>query len=87
MDKLRVKGTIDEVVGNARKHVGAMTGNTGTQVKGAVQQLKGKAENVVGKTKDAFRHASNKPMAPPATTKDAERKDRKVVLAENHNLL
>jgi uncharacterized protein YjbJ (UPF0337 family) len=80
MDELRVKGMIDEVVGNAKKHVGALTGNTGTQVKGAVQQLKGKAENVVGKAKDAFREANNKPIAPRATSKEAQREDRKAAL-------
>jgi uncharacterized protein YjbJ (UPF0337 family) len=57
MDKDRVKGTIDEVVGNAKRHIGNLTGNTGTQVEGAVQQLKGKVENTVGKLKDAARDA------------------------------
>jgi uncharacterized protein YjbJ (UPF0337 family) len=45
MDKNRLKGTIDEMVGSAKRHVGKVTGNTGTQVEGAVQQLKGKVEN------------------------------------------
>ena len=55
MDKDRVKGTVDEVVGSTKRHIGNLTGNTGAQVEGAVQQIKGKAENAWGKTKDAVR--------------------------------
>jgi uncharacterized protein YjbJ (UPF0337 family) len=57
MNKDTVNGTIDDVVGSAKRHIGNMTGNTGTQVKGAVQQLKGKAEKAVGRLKDAGRDA------------------------------
>jgi uncharacterized protein YjbJ (UPF0337 family) len=55
MDKDRVQGTINDVVGNAKRHIGNMTGNTGTQVEGAAQQIKGKVQNAWGKTKDAAR--------------------------------
>jgi uncharacterized protein YjbJ (UPF0337 family) len=57
MDKQRVKGAVDEVVGNAKRQVGGLTGNTGTEVRGAVQQMKGKVETAVGKVKDATRDA------------------------------
>jgi uncharacterized protein YjbJ (UPF0337 family) len=57
MDKQRVNGAIDQVVGSAKSHVGNLTGNTGTQVEGAVQQVKGKAETAVGKLKDSVRDA------------------------------
>ena len=57
MDKLRVKGAIDQVVGSAKRQAGNLTGNTGTEVKGAVQQVKGKVETAVGKLKDAGRDA------------------------------
>ena len=57
MNQDRVKGTIDEVVGSAKQHIGKLTGNTGTRIEGAVQQLKGKAENAWGKTKDAVKSA------------------------------
>jgi uncharacterized protein YjbJ (UPF0337 family) len=53
MNKDTVNGTVDQVVGSTKRHIGNLTGNTGTQVKGAVQQLKGKAESTVGKLKDA----------------------------------
>jgi len=57
MDKNRVKGTIDEVVGSAKRHVGGLTGNTRIKVEGAVQQVKGRVESALGKAKDAARGA------------------------------
>jgi uncharacterized protein YjbJ (UPF0337 family) len=55
MDKQRVNGAIDEVVGSAKRHIGNLTGDTRTQVEGAAQQIKGKVETVVGKLNDATR--------------------------------
>ena len=57
MDKDRVKGTIDDAVGRAKRQVGEWTGNTKTQVEGAAQQIEGKTEKVVGNVKDALRNA------------------------------
>jgi uncharacterized protein YjbJ (UPF0337 family) len=57
MNKDRVKGTIDEVVGSARRKAGELTGNTRLQVEGMAQQAKGKIENTWGRTKDAVRDA------------------------------
>jgi uncharacterized protein YjbJ (UPF0337 family) len=53
VNKDRVKGTIDEVAGSAKRKAGALTGNTNLEVGGMVQQAKGKVENAWGKTKDA----------------------------------
>ena len=58
MDKDRVKGTIDDAVGRAKRQVGEWTGDTGTQVEGAAQQVKGKAEKAWGNVKDAARDAN-----------------------------
>ena len=55
MDKDRVKGTIDDTVGRAKRQVGEWTGDTGTQAEGAAQQVKGKAEKAWGNVKDAVR--------------------------------
>ena len=55
MNKDRVNGTIDEVVGSAKRTAGKLTGNTPLQVKGMAQQVKGKLENTLGKAKDAVR--------------------------------
>jgi uncharacterized protein YjbJ (UPF0337 family) len=90
MDKDRVKGTIDEVVGNAKRHVGKLTGNTEIQIEGAVQQIKGKIENVVGKLKDAERDAEDQIV----TAREAQeadeatrREERKARLVHDHNLM
>ena len=58
MNRDRVKGTIDEVTGSAKRKAGALTGNTRLEVAGMVQQAKGKVENAWGKTKDAVRDAA-----------------------------
>jgi uncharacterized protein YjbJ (UPF0337 family) len=58
MNKDRVKGTIDEVVGGAKRKAGELTGDAQLQVEGMVQQVKGKVENVVGKTRDAIHEAN-----------------------------
>jgi len=60
MDKDRVKGTIDDVAGRAKRQVGEWTGDTGTQVEGAAQQVKGKVEKAWGNLKDAARDADNR---------------------------
>jgi uncharacterized protein YjbJ (UPF0337 family) len=57
LNKDRVKGTIDEVVGSAKRKAGEMTGSTKLQVEGMAQQVKGKLENTLGKTKDVVRDA------------------------------
>ncbi|HSZ16074.1 MAG TPA: CsbD family protein [Terracidiphilus sp.] len=57
MDKDRVKGTIDDAVGRAKRQAGEWTGNTQTQAEGAAQQIKGKAEKAWGNVKDAARDA------------------------------
>jgi uncharacterized protein YjbJ (UPF0337 family) len=58
MNRDRVKGTINEVAGSAKRKAGELTGNTNLQVEGMVQQAKGKVENAWGKTKDAVRNAA-----------------------------
>jgi uncharacterized protein YjbJ (UPF0337 family) len=57
MNKDRVKGTIDEVTGSAKRKAGALTDNIKLEVEGMVQQAKGKVENALGKTKEEVRDA------------------------------
>jgi uncharacterized protein YjbJ (UPF0337 family) len=59
MDKNRVKGAVDEVVGSAKRHVGKWTGNIKTEAEGAVQQVKGNVETAIGELKDAARDVRN----------------------------
>ena len=87
MDKDRVKGTIDDVVGSAKRHVGNLTGDTKTEVEGAVQQVKGKVENAWGKTKDAARDAQANVKASNAANEKVARENREVIVAEDRNLI
>jgi len=75
MDKDRVKGTVDDAVGRAKRQVGEWTGDTNAQVEGAGQQIKGKAEKAWGNVKDAARDAKE----------EAERHDEKTRAPENQH--
>jgi uncharacterized protein YjbJ (UPF0337 family) len=72
MDKDRVKGTVDDTVGRAKRQVGEWTGDTRTQAEGAAQQVKGKAEKAWGNVKDAVRDVKT----------DADREHNRNVEAE-----
>jgi uncharacterized protein YjbJ (UPF0337 family) len=75
MDKDRVKGTIDDAAGRAKRQVGEWTGDTGIQVDGAAQQVKGKVEKAWGNVKDAARDAADDANRSGRTTDDV-RNDR-----------
>jgi uncharacterized protein YjbJ (UPF0337 family) len=60
MDKDRVKGTVDDVAGRAKRQVGEWTGDTNAQVEGAAQQIKGKVEKAWGNVKDTARDVHDK---------------------------
>jgi uncharacterized protein YjbJ (UPF0337 family) len=87
MNKERVKGAIDEVVGSVRRMVGDSTGDLEGEVNGTVQQLKGEAEIAEGKLKDAAQDLHDRVVASNDSDKDAQREKREVLLAENHILL
>ena len=87
MDKDRVAGTFNDVVGGAKRKVGKLTGNTRTQVEGAIQQAKGKVQNTWGKVKDAARDTQASVTASHQAKLDADREDRRVEAAENRILL
>lgn len=72
MDKDRVKGSIDDAVGRAKRQAGEWTGDTKTQAEGAAQQIKGKAEKAWGNVKDAAHDAKT----------DADREHERNVQAE-----
>jgi uncharacterized protein YjbJ (UPF0337 family) len=57
MNSDKVKGTIDDAAGRAKRQVGEWTGDTGAQVEGATQQVKGKAEKAIGNLRDAVHDA------------------------------
>lgn len=67
MNSDKVKGTLDDAAGRAKRQVGEWTGDTKTQADGAAQQVKGKVEKVVGNVRDAVNNATDR-----ATTRDAD---------------
>jgi uncharacterized protein YjbJ (UPF0337 family) len=85
MDKDRVIGKINDVVGGAKRKVGNLTGDTRTQVAGAVQQAKGKVQNTWGKVKDAARDTQDSIKASHSATLNTDRENRKNVAAERRN--
>jgi uncharacterized protein YjbJ (UPF0337 family) len=60
MDKDKVKGTIDDAIGRAKRQVGEWTDDPEKQVEGGAQQIKGKVEKISGNVKDAVRDAVRK---------------------------
>ena len=52
MNKDKVKGKTNEVVGAGRRKTGDVTGNESMESKGAAQQSKGKAQQAIGSVKD-----------------------------------
>lgn len=85
MDEQRVKGAIDEVVGSAKSHIGNLTGDTGTQVEGAVQQVKGKVETAVGKLKDGVRDLDSDLDAQHKAQANTDREGRVVSISGGRN--
>jgi len=57
MNKNRMNGTIDQVVGTAKRKAGSLTSNTKLEVAGIVQQAKGKVESAFGSAQDAVGEA------------------------------
>lgn len=58
MNQDRVKGTVDETVGSAKRKAGELTNDTKLRVEGMAQQVKGKVENAWGRAKDAVQEAN-----------------------------
>jgi uncharacterized protein YjbJ (UPF0337 family) len=57
MDKERLKGAADNLMGKTKEVVGHATGNKKLETQGRVDQLKGAAHNVIGNVKDAGEEA------------------------------
>lgn len=60
MNKDKVKGKTNELVGAGRRKTGDVTGNESMEAKGAAQQSKGKGQQVVGAVKDKVEDLKNK---------------------------
>jgi uncharacterized protein YjbJ (UPF0337 family) len=58
MNKNRMNGTVDQMVGSAKRKAGSITHNTRLQVEGIAQQGKGKVESALGNAQDAIKDAA-----------------------------
>jgi len=87
MDRNRVKGTINDVVGNAKRHIGDLTGSTETKIEGTVQQIKGKVQNAWGKTLDTVRDANSSALASQEADRKAEQERRVVLVPDEADTL
>lgn len=58
MNKDQAKGTIDEMLGSAKRKAGELTGDIQLEVKGMAQEVKGKVENAWGKAKEVVQEAN-----------------------------
>jgi len=76
MDKDKVKGTIDDTVGRAKRQIGEWTNDPKLQVEGTAQQIKGKVEKISGNVKDAVRDATKPKPANDNDTVDTVQNDR-----------
>lgn len=57
MNSDKMKGSLDDAAGRAKRQVGEWTGDSQTQAEGAAQQIKGKTEKAVGNVRDAIHDA------------------------------
>jgi uncharacterized protein YjbJ (UPF0337 family) len=58
MDEHRMTGAVKNVGGKVEEGFGRVTGDTRTQIQGAVDQAQGTAENLYGQAKDAASNAA-----------------------------
>jgi uncharacterized protein YjbJ (UPF0337 family) len=87
MNKEKVEGKIDEVMGDIKQHVGEWTGDSDMRLQGVAQQLKGTVETAVGKVKDAASDLKQSAVAANDSSVIADDEKRRIRLAENRNLL
>jgi uncharacterized protein YjbJ (UPF0337 family) len=58
MDEHRMTGAVKNLGGKVEEGFGRVTGDTSTQIQGAVDQAEGTAENLYGQAKDAASNAA-----------------------------
>ena len=64
MNRNRVKGTIDGLVGTVKRKAGELTDDVQLQMEGIAQQVKGGIEKSWGQAKNAIHDANKKPAGP-----------------------
>lgn len=53
----KIKGAVNEAVGNAKQGIGNATGNDKLKAEGKAQELKGEAQRGIGEAKDTVKNA------------------------------
>ncbi|MGV7029515.1 CsbD family protein [Methylobacterium symbioticum] len=56
----KIKGAVNEAVGNAKQGIGNATGNDKLKAEGKAQELKGEAQRGIGAAKDTVKDAASK---------------------------
>ena len=56
----KIKGAVNEAVGNAKQGIGNLTDNDRLKAEGKAQELKGEAQKTVGDVKDGARNLADK---------------------------
>jgi uncharacterized protein YjbJ (UPF0337 family) len=59
LDKDRVKGSINDAAGRAKRQLGEWAGDSEAQIRGLAQEVKGKAQKAWGDLKHAVRSTRN----------------------------
>lgn len=85
MDKDRVKGTINDAAGRAKRQVGEWTDDPNAQLEGTAQQIKGKAQKAFGNMKDAARKANENANRQTNNEQDRERRSEPQPSHAGHN--
>ena len=60
MDKDRLKGMANKIMGEVKKTAGEMTGDPKLEAEGHADKLKGEAQSALGGAKDAAREMTGK---------------------------
>ena len=84
VNKDRVKGTMNEIAGRAKRQVGEWTGDRNAQMEGLAQEVKGKAQKTWGEVKDSVRSATEEAREALHRSETEERHDKHAHSSREH---
>ncbi|MEP9380365.1 CsbD family protein [Aquabacter sp. CN5-332] len=58
----KIKGSTNEVIGNAKQGVGKAVGNDRMEAEGKMQEVKGEGQKAMGKAKEAVKDTVNRKL-------------------------
>lgn len=56
----KIKGHVNEAIGNAKQGIGKVVGSEKLQAEGKAQELKGEGQQAIGKAKEAVKDAADR---------------------------